>query len=184
MKRTPALFVLTFALASLLRAQEASPAAPGRLQLAPAAAPTPLTPDSLPEVTLVPEPVPQKKKPDAAAAAAVPVDKEKKSKTEESSEEVTQRVHFREARTKALRDPQVQAEWERATHAKTDLIKREALQTYYKLLYARILKIDGSVKKLADLRQTASMHRLEQTRIDATEPLDPDERAERFERGE
>ena len=107
-----------------------------------------------------------------------------KSKTEESAEELIERIHFREARVKALRDPQVQAEWDRAAKAKTDYEKREALKRYYKLLYARILKIDGSVKKTADLREHAALRRLGETRIDPTEPLDPQERAERVERSE
>jgi hypothetical protein len=76
----------------------------------------------------------------------------------------------------------VQAEWDSAAKAKTDYDKREALKRYYKLLYGRILKIDSSVKKTSDLRQQAALRRLEQTRIDPTEPLDPQERAERFER--
>lgn len=167
MKRTNVLFALILALAPALSAQESSPAKP--------AAPTPA---AEPEVTLIPEQIPQNAKP-AAAPKAI-----EKSKTEQSAEELLERIHFREARVKALRDPKVQAEWDSAAKAKTDYDKREALKRYYKLLYARILKIDSSVKKTADLREAAALRRLEQTRIDATEPLDPQERAERFVRSE
>jgi hypothetical protein len=182
MKRTIALFAFVLAAAPVLQAQESSALKTGRLQLAPGAAPAPAAPmpAAEPEVTLIPEQVPQNVKPSAAAAAEPKA--ETKSKTEENAEELIARIHFREARVKALRDPQVQAEWDTAMKAKTDLEKREALKRYYKLLYARILKLDSSVKKVAELRQQSALRRLEQTRIDPTEPLDVQERAERFER--
>lgn len=131
------------------------------------------------EPALIPEEVPQNQKPKGQAIEAVP-----KSKTEASNEDLQERIRLREARVKAERDPQVRAEWDRSVKAKTDLEKRDALKSYYKLLYARILKIDSSVKKIADLRAQSSLRRLEQTRIDPTEPLDPEERAERFERAQ
>lgn len=181
MKRLIVLFAL--ALAPALHAQQPTPETAGRLRVAPApagaAAPAP-APE--PEVTLIPEQVPKNSKP---AAEANPAPKaEPKSKTEESAEELLERIHFREAQIKALRDPQVQAEWEQATKAKTDYAKREALKRYYKLLHGRIVKIDASVKKVSDLRQGAALRRLEQNRIDPTEPLDAQERAERFDRSE
>jgi hypothetical protein len=178
MKRIHVLFAAAFAIAPALIAQESTQAAPGRLQLAPAAAPATPAPAAEPEVTLIPEQVPQNPKPAPAPKA------EPKSKTEESAEELVERIHFREARIKALRDPQVQAEWETAAKARTDYEKREALKRYYKLLYSRIIKIDATVKKTSDLRQTAALRRLEQTRIDPTEPLDPQERAERIQRND
>jgi hypothetical protein len=176
MKIAPFLVTLTLALAPAVFAQQPSATNPARLQLAPAAAPAAApAPAAEPEVTLIPEQVVPKEKPVAPKP-------DTKSKTEQSAEDAAERIHFREARIKAERDPKVQAEWDRANKAKTDLEKREALKSYYTLLYARILKIDSSVKKTADLRSAASLHRLEQTRIDPTEPLDPQERAERFER--
>ncbi len=178
MKRILCLFTLTLALAPTLFSQQAAPETPGRLQLAPApvrapapAAPTAAAPAVEPEVTLIPEQVPQRTKPNSKPVDA-PKTTEAKSKTEESAEDLNERIHFREARVKALRDPQVQAEWDSAAKAKTDFEKREALKRYYKLLYARILKIDASVKSVVTLRQASSLHRLEQTRIDPTEPFD------------
>lgn len=178
MKRISVLFAVFVAAVPVLTAQESSPAAPGRLQLAPAAAPAAPASAIEPEVTLIPEQVPQNAKP---APEPKP---EAKSKTEANAEELIERIRLREAQVKALRDPQVQAEWDRAAKAKTDHEKRESLKRYYKLLYARILKIDSSVKKTADLREHAALRRLEQTRIDPTEPLDPQERAERADRAE
>jgi hypothetical protein len=177
MKRTIALFVLAGATA--LHAQQPTPETAGRLRVAPVpGAPAAPAPAAVPEVTLIPEMVPENPKPAPEPKPA------QKSKTEESAEEMVVRIHFREAQIKALRDPQVQAEWDRAAKAKTDLEKREALKRYYKLLHGQIVKIDASVKKLSEFREAASLRRLEQTRIDPTEPLDPQERAERFERGE
>ncbi len=160
---------LAFALPSTL-AQEA--ASKPSLELAPTS-----TPALEPEVTLIPEPVKkEEKKPEPVEKP----EKAEKSKTAESSEELIARIHYREAYTRAQREPKVMAEWERAAKAKTDLQKREALKTYYTLLHARIVKVDPSVKKTSDLRRAASLRRLEQTRIDPTEPLDPQERADRF----
>ncbi len=143
--------------------------------LAQEAVPSP-TPAVEPEVTLIPEPVKEEKKKPAESP------KSEKSKTAENAEELLERIHYREAYTKAQRDPKVAAEWERAAKARTDFEKREALKGYYQLLHARILKLDASVKKTSDLRRAASLRRLEQTRIDPTEPLDPQDRAERFTR--
>ncbi|MGB8167667.1 MAG: hypothetical protein WCF18_09275 [Chthoniobacteraceae bacterium] len=179
MKRILALLALLVAAVPVLTAQEPSPAKPGRLQVAPAAASSAPMPAAEPEVTLIPEQVPQNVKP-----APAPQPEEKKSKTEQSAEELMERIHFREAKVKAERDPKVQAEWESATKAKTDYDKREALKRYYTLLYSRILKLDGSVRKTAELRQAAALRRLQQTRIDPTEPLDDEERAERAARSE
>ncbi len=177
----PFFILFALALAPALLAQQPTPETAGRLRVAPApaerAAPAP-PPAVEPEVTLIPEQVPQNLKPAPAPKS------EPKSKTAESAEDLIERIHFREARIKALRDPQVQAEWDQAVKAKTDYAKREALKRYYKLLHGRILKIDSSVKKVSDLREQASLRRLLQNRIDPTEPLDPEERAERFERTE
>ena len=178
MKRIFILPVLFIAAVSVSSAQEAAPSNPGRLQVAPArpaAMPAPV-PAAEPEVTLIPEQVPQNPKKPADMKA------DAKSKTEINAEELLERIHFREAQVKALRDPQVQAEWERSEKAKTDLDRREALKRYYKLLHERIVKIDRTVKKTSDTRQAAALHRLDQTRIDPTEPLDPLERAERANR--
>jgi len=153
---------LILAVPSRAPAQEAAPSPPPGVET---------------EVTLIPEPVKEeKKKPEEPEKS----EKTEKSKTAVNAEELLERVHYRQAYTKAQRDPKVAAEWERASKARTDLEKREALKTYYTLLHARIVKLDASLKKTSDLRRGVSLRRLQQTRIDATEPLDPQERAERF----
>ena len=176
MKAAPILAILAIAVAPAVFAQQGALDNAGRMQLAPA--PAPATPAAEPEVTLIPEQVSQNTKPAPAAQPAT----EKKSKTEAIAEDLADPIHFREARTKALRDAQVQVEWERANKAKTDYGKREGLKSYYKLLYAKIVKIDPSVKKVSEFREKVSLHRLEQTRIDPTAPLD--DSFERIDRGE
>jgi len=188
MKRIPAILAIVFAsTAPALHAQDAATQKAGRLPVpaaapasVPAAAPSQVTPAPAPaaaeptETSLIPEQVPQNAKPEAKP--------DKKSKTAQNEEDLLQRIHFREARTKALRDPKIQAEWDRSIKAKTEFERRDALKSYYKLLYERILKIDATVKSVVDLRQSASLRRLEQTRIDPTEPLDPLDREDRLER--
>lgn len=130
-------------------------------------------PSALPaEVPLIPEEVPQTAKPRGGAIDSSRAGV-KSSKTDVSAQELRDRIRFREAKTKALRDPQVQEKWERSGKAKTDYEKRDELKNYYKLLYARMAKFDSSIKKLIDERQALSLRRLEQTRIDPTVAFDP-----------
>jgi hypothetical protein len=155
----------------------------------PLPAPSATTPQALPsDLPLIPETPARTEKPrgtalpeEPTAASAKAGKKSKKSSTEATEAELTERIRFREANTKALRDPAVQLQWKRSTRAETDFEKREALKGYYSLLFARIGKIDGTLTKLVALRQATALRALTQTRIEATEPLDPDERAERFE---
>jgi hypothetical protein len=184
MKKFSVLLAAVLLATPRLFAQQAGAEASGRLQVKPVEPPAAVapTPAVEPEVTLIPEQVPPPSKPATPATPDAP--KEKKSATEQSSEELQERIHFREARIKALRDPKVQAEWDRAGKSRTDLEKREALKSFYTLLYDRIVAIDPTVKKTSDLRRDSSLRRLQQTRIDPTEPLDPQERAERFDRSE
>lgn len=164
-------------------AQEKKPAPPADkpLQLAPEPAPTDiLIPENLPQIpkpqgSAIPQPssMPRSTTRGVTSAPSGP------SKTQIAEDEVKQRIQYRLAKNKAVRDPAVQAAWDAAEKARTDLEKREAMRRYYTLLNARIRKIDGSLSKVAIERQTNSTRRLEQTRIDPTEPLDPEERSGR-----
>ena len=89
----------------------------------------------------------------------------------ERRSEQRERIRYRQARTKAERDAQVQAHWEEAAQARTDLEKREALKRYYESLYTRMTRLDGSIKQLIVRRKAVALRRLEQTRIDPTLPL-------------
>ena len=150
-----------------------------RLELLPSS-PAPLLPvpsraEPLPLIPDAPAPI---EKPAGRAIREPRV--EKRSKTETAADEIQQRVRFREVKTRALKDPAVQTEWERAHNMRTDYEKREALKSYFNRLYGRMRKIDGSLKKRIAVDEQRSMARLSQTRVDPTEPLDPQERSERF----
>jgi hypothetical protein len=139
-------------------------------------------PDDLQLIPETPAPIEKPKGSAIEQPGGDKAEKVKPNKTQVAADDVADRIRLRSAKTKALRDPKVQAEWESAEKARTDLERREALKRYYTLLYDRIDRIDATLKKLTALRRISATRRLEQTKIDPTEPLDPDERAERFSR--
>lgn len=96
--------------------------------------------------------------------------KKRESVTADAEDAVKQRIRLREAKTKAQRDPAVQAEWDRAEAMKTDYEKRETLKSYYRLLYGRMTKIDPSLKAPINTLLQQSLARLEQTKIAPTQP--------------
>jgi hypothetical protein len=67
-----------------------------------------------------------------------------------------ERIRYREVKTRALKDPAIQAEWERAHKVGTDYEKRESLKKYYTMLYARMARIDKTLKKrIAEQERTS-----------------------------
>lgn len=145
----------------------------------PAPAPAPAAPKEplglIPE-TLEPAPKPKGTsllEPGEVVAAAM---EQKIDKTTAAQDELNARIKIRELKTKVDRDPKVVAELERANTAPTDFEKREALRSYYTLLYEKIAKLDPTLKKRADEARMRMTHRLDQTRIAPTEPVEPDER--------
>lgn len=89
----------------------------------------------------------------------------KKNKTEESIDNIADRIKFREAKTKALKDEKVIDLNAQVEAAKTDPEKRALLREYYTVLYAKILKIDGSIKKLVADRLKQSLNTLDQSKV-------------------
>lgn len=175
-------------------APPARPAAPEpTLDLMPAqptqTLPAPSTPISETEPSLIPEaPTTNPKSRGSAieppSRIGVPEGKEKKQKksaTEISNNELQTRIRFRQAKTRALGDPAIQAEWDKSVVAHTDFEKRAALKRFYTMLYARMGKLDGTLKKEIDERQRVSLKRLDQTRIEATEePISLADRSSRL----
>jgi len=176
-------FVAALLMVSIGRAQQQPPPAPAatgeKLELIPAQPPSSqiaVPPAPLP---LIPE-QPEAARKSKSTTKKTEVRTDRKSSTEAAVDELQQRVKFRQAKTRALYDPAVQAEWERASAARTDFEKREALKAYYRALFNRMRRIDSSLKpRIAETEQRA-LHRLTQTRIDPTEPFDPDEGLDRF----
>lgn len=173
--------MLLSAVATFAEEKKPAPAAAKPLQLTPEPAPTDfLIPDNLPQN---PKPqgraIPQPSSMPRSTTRGVTSAPSKPSKTQIAEDEVKQRIQYRLAKNKAVRDPAVQGAWDAAEKAATDLEKREAMKRYYTLLNARIRKIDGSLSKVAIERESTATRRLGETRIDPTEPLDPDERSDR-----
>ena len=142
--------ILSATLATVLLAAPL-PAQENRTEPLPASSTT--TPQALPsDLPLIPETPAAIEKPRGTALPEGPGPtkagkKDKKSSTESTETDVAERIRFREAKTKALRDPAVQAQWQRSTRAETDFEKREALKSYYSLLFARIGRIDRTLSK-------------------------------------
>ena len=143
MSRLLLVFVAVSFPLALARAQETPSETPGLApieKLVPQAAPPrqELPGESL---ELIPELPKGTGKPKAKTA-----EPKKKSSTEQASDDLQARIRYREVRTRALEDPKLQQEWDRAQAAKTEPDKREALKSYYNLLCDRMVKIDSTVK--------------------------------------
>jgi hypothetical protein len=180
------LLVSIFALASasLAFGQEAVPSGgivtPAPLPDAPRLAPRPTTGATLPqdsrsprpETPLMPDQTPSLVKPEAPAAepATTPEQKRTKtSKTEAFEQDQAEKIRFRQVHTQALADRKLEELWDKANVARKDADKRALLKEYYKLLYARMAKIDPSLKKVIDLQATTAEHRLTQSHITPTD---------------
>lgn len=89
----------------------------------------------------------------------------KQAKPPEPEVSIQDNIKYREAKTKALHDDKIQAALAAVDAAKTDPDKRAAWKQYYTLLAARILKIDGSIKKLVAARLAVSLKLLDQSKV-------------------
>jgi hypothetical protein len=180
MSATKLSFLLTSAvIATTALAQDPTkprlrPTAPAPAPLEePKAAPEPNAPPFNENLGLIPEAPEPAKKPKGEAL----VEPTKKvDRTTAAENELAARVRLRELTTRVRQEPNVAAEWDRAQTARTDFDKRDALKNYYKLLYDRIVKLDPTLQKRVAEMRTKSLHRLTETRIDPTEPIDPTER--------
>jgi len=192
MKAVHATLALSIVLSTSVFAQETAPVAaepapapapaaadsplkltlPGTPQTAPANENLGLIPETpepvtKPKGTAIPEPRPSRKASDTPA------------RTSASEDEMAARIRLRQLKSRVLREPKVQQLYEKAQSAPTDYEKRETLKEFYKVLYTRIEKLDGSLKKRANTLKNQSIHRLTQTKIDPTDPIDPSERSDR-----
>ncbi|MEQ1861634.1 MAG: hypothetical protein ABMA13_17080 [Chthoniobacteraceae bacterium] len=168
-----------FALTMLAAAAVAQDAAKPKFRESdtPAPAPAPAVKDAAPKdgIGLIPETLEPVQKPKGVELKE-PEAPQTLDKTTAAADELNERIRFRELKTKAEREPKVAAEMDRANTAKSDFEKREALRSYYALLYGRIAKLDSSLKKRADDARVRLSRRLDQTRVAPTEPIEPGER--------
>ena len=93
-----------------------------------------------------------------------------------TSADLDARIRFRKAHSRALNDPAILSVWEESRVAKTDYRKREALRRYYTMLSKRMLAFDKGIAPLVEERTRVSLRRLDQTRVDPTDPLDEEHR--------
>lgn len=181
MKRLTALLAATLLAAPSLFAEDKFPALRGtpsearepsapsddRLELIPTKPAQIMPPPAgLPLIPEIPMPPPM---PPPRSRSESPIRK-RDSVTADAEESVKQRIRLRETKTKAQRDPAVQAEWDRASGLRTDYEKREAMKSYYRLLYGRMTKIDPALKAPIDTLLQESLARLDQTKIAPTQP--------------
>ncbi len=100
----------------------------------------------------------------------------KKKKEDLPAASIEDRVKFRRARTKALSDPRIIDAAQRAADATTDPEKRAALDEYYKLMFAKVRKLEPGVELMVVAAEEQVFRRLDP--ITAQE-IDKRERAER-----
>ena len=173
MKRTTVLLAATLLTALSLFAEDNTPPplAPAekdadRLELMPSKPAQLLPPPT--GLSLIPEmPLPAEKSRPRSVESPI---KKRDSATADAEDLVKQNIRMREAKTKAQRDPAVQAEWDRAATMKTDYERRAVLKGFYKLLYGRMAKIDPTLKAPIEILLQQSLGQLEQTRIAPTQP--------------
>ena len=97
-----------------------------------------------------------------------------------TSAELDARIRFRKAHSRALSDPKIQALWEESRVVPTDYQKRDALRRFYTVLYKRMISLDRGIAPLVQERQRVSLRRLDQTRIEPTDPLYEEHRQRRY----
>jgi hypothetical protein len=102
-----------------------------------------------------------------------PLSKGEKNRTDKTAiaeDALRKRIKLREIKTKALRDPAIQAEWEKSLAARTDYEKRAIMTNYYNLLFDRMLKIDATLKTEIDALRDSYISDVTQKRVAPTEP--------------
>ena len=194
MRMKSLLLLFAFAFSGLLLAQD--PAAPADL------APLPAEPGTLPELAPLPDPAPAgdpselmrnqpgsrlkpapQREPSLVPQGVIRPGARPKNRSTlrppATSAELDARIRYRQAHSRAANDPAIQALWEESRQVPTDGQKRDALRRYYTMLYKRILSIDKGIAPLVQERQRVSLRRLDQTRIEPTDPLEEEYRQRR-----
>ena len=90
-----------------------------------------------------------------------------KSKAAAEADDLKERILFREVKTRALRDPIVQEQWEAFHSAATTREKTAALKRYYNRLFARMQTLEPSLKNRIEKTKAEAL-----SRIDLKPPFD------------
>jgi hypothetical protein len=83
-----------------------------------------------------------------------------------TEQNIRTRIHMREARTHALNEAPIQADWAAAHQTVTDPERRVKLSVYYNHLYDRMIQLDPTVAKAANAERAAVIGRLKYPRIE------------------
>jgi len=84
------------------------------------------------------------------------------------------KIRYYEVRAGIEKEADVSSLKDKADHATTDEEKRQALRAYYKLLFAKMKKMDPSIADRCNLMEKAYLRHLEQITLQPTIPLLPE----------
>lgn len=119
---------------------------------------------------LIPEPVPaesgkshKSKKDDEAGAKASPAGSP--HDTFGVEQDIRTRIQMREAQTRAMSAPEIEAAWVTAHNTRTDPDRRAALTVYYNHLFDRMIQIDPTIATAVNLRREAILGRMHYGRL-------------------
>ncbi len=104
--------------------------------------------------------------PSPRSAAVLP------SKTQASIDNVTVGIRIHQAKAIALVDPEVEQKWAWAHAARTAEGQRERLMDYYRLLYAKMVRIDRTLKQPTAALFQAYKNEIEQHNIQKSEMIE------------
>lgn len=82
-------------------------------------------------------------------------------------------VRYQEVKLQVLKDPAIRSLREQADAAKTDEGKRQAMRAYYRMLFDKMVAVDGALKDKCETMQLAYLRRLGQYKVAPTIPLHP-----------
>jgi len=158
--------LLTAVIVSSLDAQETTKPDTGTMPPPPTTRIEPLSPEPL---TLIPDSPTTIPKPqnlsnpqplDSQPSMTEAQEQLKKSKAAADADDLKERILFRQVKTRALQDPKIKEHWAAIPSAKTTREKITAFKQYYNLLYARMLRLDGSLKDRIEKSKLETLKRI------------------------
>jgi hypothetical protein len=115
---------------------------------------------------LIPQPMPAGAESPTPGGKSKPGASPKQYSTFLTEQNLRTRIHMREARTRAVNQADIQADWVAAHHTATDPEKRQKLAVYYNHLYDRMIQIDPSIAQAANGERAGVLSRMRYPRID------------------
>ena len=135
----------------------------------PAPSATPAKPSAEPAPSLMPEGIDPVGKPDKAKPGWLPKG-HSTYQAPKTANDLDLRIRYRQAESRVLEDSALKALWQQSRTARTDYAKRDALRTYYRLMFQKMVAVDKGILPLVQDRERFTMNRLDQTRVEPTDP--------------